>query len=449
MPAEITPEDVHAAVGVSNGMELMAAIRNSGSPLFQAHVPLPNADNVQAVGAGLTRLDVVQNEFVANLVDRIGKVVIKYKSFTNPLRMFKKGDFPLGRTIEEIWIDIATENKFDPAESVTGVFERVVPDVKAMFHEINREGFYKQTIQHAWLEKAFTSWGQFDQFVAGVMNAIYAGDEIGEFEYMKLLIANFHEKELFHEVVVGEVNETNIRPFVRKLKGISNTLPFPSRKYNAQGVMQSTEKSKQYIIVDAMTDATIDTEVLASAFNMGKVEFLGHKVVIDEFPPVVDSDGTVTPSNLVAVLVDSDWYMVYDKLYKMTNLFNPEGLYWNYWLHHHQLLSTSQFSNAIAFVKEATVPVTGVAVPNASETAVKGATKEVAVTFTPTDATNQGGVVTSSNESVATVELVTVDGKVTKIKATAVEVGQTLITFTSTSGGKTATFLLTVTAPSS
>lgn len=445
MPAEITPEDVHAAVGVSNGMELMAAIRNSGSPLFQAHVPLPNADNVQAVGAGLTRLDVVQNEFVANLVDRIGKVVIKYKSFTNPLRMFKKGDFPLGRTIEEIWIDIATENKFDPAESVTGVFQRVIPDVKAMFHEINREGFYKQTIQHAWLEKAFTSWGQFDQFVAGVMNAIYAGDEIGEFEYMKLLIANYHEKELFHEVVVGEVNETNIRPFVRKLKGISNTLPFPSRKYNAQNVMQSTEKSKQYIIVDAMTDATIDTEVLASAFNMGKVEFLGHKVVIDEFPPTVDSDGTVTPSNLVAILVDSDWYMVYDKLYKMTNLFNPEGLYWNYWLHHHQLLSTSQFSNAIAFVKEATVPVTGVTVPQASYSLVKGETLTVPLTFAPAEATNKGGTVTSSNETVGTPTLTTNDGVVTEVNVLGVEVGQTLVTFTSTSGAKTATFLVTVT----
>lgn len=445
MASEVTPQDVHEAVGVDSGVQLMQAIRNSGSPLFQAHVPMPNADNVQAVGAGIMRLDVIRNEFISNIVDRIGKVVIKYKSYKNPLRMFKKGDFPLGRTIEEIWIDIATEKKFNPQESVTKVFEQEIPDVKALFHEINREGFYKQTIQNAWLEKAFTSWSDFDKFVAGVMNALYAGDEISEFEYMKLLIANFHEKELFAETVVGEVNETNVRPFVRKLKGLSNKIEFPSRNYNAQGVMQATSKSDQYVIIDAMTDADIDTEVLASAFNMDKVTFLGHKIVIDEFPPVVSEDGTVTPSNLVAVLVDKDWYMVYDKLYRTTNLFNPEGLYWNYWLHHHQLLSTSQFSNALAFVKEATVPVTGVTTPNTTISMVKGTTQEVPVTFAPETATNKGGTVTSSNETVGIATLTTKDGVVTDVALTALEVGQTLVTFTSTSGGKTATFLLTVT----
>lgn len=435
MATTITPQDIHEATGTTDGLSLMTAIRNSGSQLFQSHVPLPNADNVAAVGAGLMLLDVNQNEFMSSLVDRIGKVVIKYKSFHNPLYMFKRGDFPLGRTVEEIWVDIAEEHIFNPDQSVTTVFEQEKPDAKAMFYEINREGFYKQTIQHAHLEKAFTSWTQFDQFVAGVMNAIYSGDEIGEFEYMKQLIANYNEKELFKQIVVGELNETNIRPFVRNMKGISNLIEFPNRDYNAQNVMQSTQKSEQYVILDAMTDATIDTEVLASAFNMDKVSFLGHKIVIDKFPD----------ENIVAILVDSDWYMVYDKLYKMTNLFNPEGLYWNYWLHHHQLLSTSQFSNAIAFVKEGSVPVESVAFSKTSINLVKGATETVNVTFNPVSATNQSGAVLNTNEMVSSVEIATTDGNVKTVKVTALEVGQSLVTFRSTSGGKDTTLLVTVT----
>lgn len=435
MATSITPKDVHAATGTTDGISLMTAIRNSGSQLFQSHVPLPNADNVAEVGAGLMKLDVNQNEFMSSLIDRIGKVVVKYKSFNNPLSMFKRGDFPLGRTIEEIWIDIAEEHLFNPDQSVTTVFQKEDPDVKALFHEINREGFYKQTVQHAWLEKAFTSWTDFDRFVAGVMNAIYSGDEIGEFEYMKLLISNYNDKEHFKQIPVGEINETNVRPFVRKLKGVSNMIEFPSREYNAQGVMQHTQKDDQYIILDAMTDATMDTEVLASAFNMDKVTFLGHKIVIDKFPD----------DNIIAILVDSEWYMVYDKLYKMTNLFNPEGLYWNYWLHHHQLLSTSQFSNAIAFVKEGSVPVESVAFDQQTVNMIEGATTDVSVSFTPENATNKSGTILNSNENVVEAKFNTTDGEVTGLSLTALSVGQSLITFRSTSGGKDTTVLVTVT----
>lgn len=435
MATQVTRQDVYNATGTENGAQLMSAIRNSSSQLFQSHVPLPNAENVQQVGQGLTKLDTIQNEFMGTLVDRIGKVVIKYKSFNNPLKMFKRGDFPLGRTIEEIWVDIAEEHLFDPDASVTNVFRQEKPDVLAKFHEINREGYYKQTVQEAWLEKAFTSWDKFSEFVAGVMNAIYAADEIGEFEYMKLLITNYYNKELFHEIPVGEINSTNAKPFVQKLKGTSNLIEFPSREYNAAGVMQSTQKSEQYVIIDALTDAIIDTEVLASAFNMDKVTFLGHKIVIDKFHD----------ENIVAALVDSEWFMVYDKLYKMTNLYNPEGLYWNYWLHHHQLLSTSQFSNAITFVKEGTVPVETVEFASATTDVVKGDETTVNLTFNPEEATNQNGGIVSTNESVATVELVTAEGKVTGAKITAVEVGQALVTFTSTSGGKQTTLLVTVT----
>lgn len=435
MATQITTQDVYNATGVEDGASLMKAIRNSSSQLFQAHVPLPNAENVQQVGAGLTRLDVVQNEFIATLVDRIGKVVIKYKSFNNPLSMFKRGDFPLGRTIEEIWVDIAEEHTFDPDASVTNVFRQEKPDVLARFHEINREGYYKQTIQEAWLEKAFTSWDKFSEFVAGVMNAIYAADEIGEFEYMKLLITNYYNKELFKEIVVGEINSTNVKPFVQTVKGTSNMIEFPSREYNAAGVMQSTQKGSQYVIIDALTDAAMDTEVLASAFNMDKVTFLGHKIVIDKFHD----------PNIVAVMVDAEWFMVYDKLYKMTSLYNPEGLYWNYWLHHHQLLSTSQFSNAIAFVREGSVPVESVEFASTTSDLIVGAEATTNITFNPDTATNQNGGVYSTNESVATVELVTQDGSVTGVKVTAVGVGQALVVFKSTSGGKETTLLVTVT----
>ncbi|HCA4682320.1 TPA: hypothetical protein MWZ69_002546 [Enterococcus faecium] len=438
MADKITEQDVLNATNVETPVQLMTAIYNSSSSLFQANVPMPNADNIQAVGAGITRLDVVKNEFISTLVDRIGKVVIQYKSWRNPLKMFKKGNMPLGRTIEEIFIDIAQEHKFNPEESVTGVFKQEVPDVKTLFHEINREGYYKQTIQEAWLEKAFTSWDNFNSFVAGVMNALYTGDEVSEFEYTKLLIANYQEKELFKEIEIGEINA---KEFIRKIKATSNKLEFMNNSYNAQGVRTSTAKADQYVIIDADTDATIDVDVLAAAFNMSKTDFVGHKIVIDEFPKKEGEES----SNIVAVIVDSEWFMIYDKLYKTTSLYNPEGLYWNYWLHHHQLYSTSQFGNAVAFVKSSTKPVTKVAFASATASVVKGLSKDINITFTPVDATNQQGEVVSSAPSSVKATVKKTSGKATAVTVGGLEVGQSLVTFTAI-GGQQATVLVTVTS---
>ena len=41
--------------------------------------------------------------------------------------------------------------------------------------------------------------------------------------------------------------------------------------------------------------------------------------------------------------------MIWDVLQKFTEQYNAQGLYWNYFFHHCQILSTSLFGNAVAF----------------------------------------------------------------------------------------------------
>ncbi|HEG1164677.1 TPA: hypothetical protein SCK11_003002, partial [Enterococcus faecium] len=50
MADKITEQDVLNATNVETPVQLMTAIYNSSSSLFQANVPMPNADNIQAVG---------------------------------------------------------------------------------------------------------------------------------------------------------------------------------------------------------------------------------------------------------------------------------------------------------------------------------------------------------------------------------------------------------------
>lgn len=169
----ITFNDVKTSLGITESYDIVNAIRNSQGDNFKSYVPLATANNVAEVGAGILINQTVQNDFITSLVDRIGLVVIRQVSLNNPLKKFKKGQIPLGRTIEEIYTDITKEKQYDAEEAEQKVFEREMPNVKTLFHERNRQGFYHQTIQDDSLKTAFVSWGNFESFVSSIINAIY------------------------------------------------------------------------------------------------------------------------------------------------------------------------------------------------------------------------------------------------------------------------------------
>ena len=86
--------------------------------------------------------------------------------------------------------------------------------------------------------------------------------------------------------------------------------------------------------------AEVDVEVLAKAFNMGKTQFEAQVIVVDDFGGM---------ENTLALLVDKEWFMIYDTLRTVESIRNPKGLFTNYFLHVWQLQAVSKFRNAIAF----------------------------------------------------------------------------------------------------
>ena len=54
--------------------------------------------------------------------------------------------------------------------------------------------------------------------------------------------------------------------------------------------------------------------------------------------------------HLQAVIVDREWFQVYDNLAKMTEKYVASGLYWNYFYNTWKTISSSPFSNAVAFI---------------------------------------------------------------------------------------------------
>lgn len=386
----------------ASAMDILNVIRANASSTYQERIPEATQDNIREIGNAMLTYESTQNEFLNALVNRIARVIITSKSYQNPLRMFKKGVLEFGETIEEIFVNIARAHQFDPAVAEKEVFKREIPDVNAVFHKMNYQNFYKTTISNEQLRQAFLSYQGISDLIARIVDSLYTGSEFDEFLVMKQLIVDAANDGKMYAVTIPEVTPDNAKTIVAKIKGVSNSMEFMSTTYNSMGVLNYTKKENQIFLIDAAFDAMIDVEVLASAFNMSKAEFMGQRVLIDNF-------GELT--GVYAAIVDKDWFMVFDNWIGFTENYNGQGLYWNYFYHCWKTFSTSPFSNAVLFTTETTA-VTDVTVTPPTTELVKGSSMQFTASVVTTGYVPKG-VTWSVTGTTDTVSSITPDGILT------------------------------------
>ena len=363
-----TRPNVQTLSGTS--VDILNAIRNNASANYRDYIPVADdsLESVRAIGAILMDYPALQNEFLNALVNRIGRVIVTSKMFSNPWNVFKRGMLEFGETIEEVFVELAKPFEYDPEVAESEVFKREMPDVRAAFHILNYQKFYKTTVQREQLRQAFLTWDGVTDLITKIVNSMYTGANYDEFLVMKYLVAvNILNGRLKAVQIADTSDADNLKSAVASIKGVSNGMEFMTTQYNMAGVHTHTDKADQYIILTSDFDATIDVEVLASAFNMDKATFMGKRVLVDSFGDI-DNDRlallfkddenyvALTPDELnalktiPAVLVDKDWFMILDNLLEFTDQYNGQGLYWNYWLHVWKTLSVSPFANSAVFV---------------------------------------------------------------------------------------------------
>lgn len=376
----------------ASSVDIFNAIRNSASANYQDYVPVanPSQESVREIGAIIMNYNALQNEFLNALINRIALTVINSKLYRNPWAAFKRGILALGESIEEIFVNIAQPFKYDPAVAESKVFQREIPDVRAAFHYLNYQKFYKQTIQNNSLRQAFLSWNAVTDLISKIVEAMYTAANYDEFQVMKYLLARNILNGRLYAKKVPATEPANMKAIVSTIKGVSNKFEYASTLYNPTGVTNFSNKEDQFIIVNAEFDAAMDVEVLAAAFNMNKAEFMGHRVMIDSFgsldtarlAELFKDDDNYTPLTedeigilelVPAVLVDRDWFMIYDNLSEFTEQYNAQGLYWNYFYHVWKTFSTSPFANAVVFAP-GDPSVTSITISPASATVSPGTT---------------------------------------------------------------------------
>ena len=366
----------------NNSVDVLNAIRNSASINYREYVPIAtaDADSIREIGATIMDYPALQNEFLNALVNRIGRVILTSKSYQNPWAMFKKGFLEFGETIEEVFTNLAKPFQFDPAVAENEIFKREIPDVRSAFHVLNYQKFYKATVSQEQLRMAFMSWDGVTSLISSIVESMYTAANYDEFITMKyLLCKRMVSGEMYWANPANDISQHTGKDIVKSIRQCSDNLTFLSPKYNLAGVYNSTEKNNQYIIIPSKWMAEFDVEVLAAAFNMNKVEFMGHVVLVDSFTDLdtarlnelFKDDPTYTEFGefeldyllaVAAVLVDKDFFMIFDNLQNFTENYNGQGLYWNYFYHVWKTFSTSPYANAILFTSTGGISWEGVTV---------------------------------------------------------------------------------------
>ena len=424
------------------GAKVFNVIRANASEVFMNTVPSATKDNIQTIKNILFNdsYQPMLNEFVSNLINRIGLTIIRNKSYNNPLALFKKGSVPLETDIQDIYENPAVAEQYEYSNTAMAKLLTITdPDTHVAYYRRNRQDLYTKTIAREGLQGAFASWEEFENYIAGITNSLYSGNYIDEFKYTKQLVDGAYDNnKVIQKVVTNPTNEATSKAFLKEVRATYDMMTFPSSDYNAyskfsgaKGTITTwTDSERICLIVRADVMANVDVEALASAFNIDKANFIGRVIKVDKFEN----------PEILGVVCDESWLQIYDNIFRFDEFYNARTMSWNEYLHAWGTYAICPFANAVMLVTGESKPVTAIA--GSDQTVVEEATKTVTFTFTPADATSQT-IFASSDETVFTVEADATDAN--KCVITGVEAGTADLTITA-DNGVSKTVEVTVTA---
>jgi len=453
MPRRIAQTTLNAST-----IDILNVIRQNASYDYQQNVPVvQTAHDIPKVGEVIYGTPSFANQFINALVNRIATVRVQSANFNNPYSVLKKGYLEFGETVEDIFVNIVKAVDYSAEKASDREFKRSLPDVRSAFHTMNWRVMYPVTIQDEDLRLAFLSIDGVTDLIAKIVDQIYTSAEYDEFLLFKYLLIKAISHGKMKPVSIG--TGANLNESAVQFRGISNVLPFMSGEYNEANVKTNTPKDRQVIFMDAMFNAQFDVNVLASAFNMDKADFMGRLFLIDNWTSFdnerfdiirANSDGIeeVTADELElladvkAVILDENWFQVYDNNNKFTEKYVASGMYWNYFYHTWKTISSSPFANAVVFAlstatitlpDELTVEITGKEISEIATVFTLGVQEDEAslkpntVNFEQTEVLTTNGIAIQKFGAV----LIPADKSATEITLVA-SIGDTLYTATST-----------------
>lgn len=326
------------------GLDIFNAVRNDEvSSEFRERIPEGTLTNLKDVAAAMEQYTPSYNEFMDALINRIGLTILNFRMWQNPLSQFKR-KLENGQSVQEIQIDLIKAAILNSKDE-NNPFAKNIPEVKVVYHNVDKPNTYTVTINEDRIRTAFLSWDGIKQLTDYAITTLYSQYYWDDYLCCREILVNACEEKkgfLVSCPYIGNKGEDAAKQFIKAVKTYAGKLKFMSKLYNAYKINTFTPPESLVLFIDPAVKQTIDVNVLSTAFQLAyaKIEFT--IIEVDELPYGVSG-----------ILCDAEFLRIYNYTERMTSLFNPKDLSTNYFLNVRNVYSSSILKNCVIFADPA------------------------------------------------------------------------------------------------
>ena len=441
---------MYPSSGLQTALNKMREMSVDSGSIYHQYVPVVT-DSTTIGEFGVPILDSqnlnVLNDFVS-LLKKVVFTAVYNKTFNNPLQDLEGERMPLGQFIEDVYVNPAKARGFN-VNDFAGLLQKYEAEVATQYLSVNSDLQYCVTLTREKIRNAFTSWDALEGLISGYINSLYNGAYATRYAQTKgLVTAAFTGNNVMYEKITNPTDTASAKLMIQKMRSTYSKMQVPSTKFNAWNKVKGGQLALKtwsdpediVVLISADIEALVDVDVLASAFNMSRTDFLGRVIVVDDFNQY-NEDGTlaVDGSAIKAMIADKAWFKIKTQDFAMDEFYNANNRTWQYYLNDVRMCNFSLFANAVVFAtNDPTVDATGIEAGESTVTLKAGEKLEVPFELTPANATSTVTVSSSAD----TYADATISGKKVVIQGKA----EGSATITITANGHTDTIAVTVQA---
>lgn len=332
----------------ADNINILNAIRNDASLDYRKRIPSATKGNIADVADAIFSFRPHKNEFVESLINRIGLVYARNSIWFNPLQEFKRGALEFGDTIEEIQTGIVKANHYNHQRDYLerDIFGRADIDIATAFHTVDREDFYKVTVDDNTLRRAFLDPSGLDQLTQQIMSAPTTSDNWDEYLMMTSLFRVMDNKYPIFNINVPDVakmdsTEPQARSLLRKIRATAGNMQFLSTRFNGAKMPAAAKPEELILFATPEVKSGLDVNALAVLFNVSYADVPSRIIEIRQ--------EDIAMNSVQAFLTTRDFFVIADTSLETTSEFNPVSRQTNFFLHHWEIISASTFAPIVKF----------------------------------------------------------------------------------------------------
>lgn len=259
-------------------------------------------------------------------LDKIGKMVMLDGSFIDKLPELDGDELPLGKTIEEYFIDLTLpESWTDIATEGAKDNEPALPSVEdcSYSYTLGREKI-KTTVPYDNVERAANNASDSANMIAKILQRLNDSYQMFKFAAKKQLLGNAGDKAVTAGLVTTiakPVDTATGEAFIKQIKEDVEAASFAHEGGLNKCLIGSAPQLMLYVKKGVMPSVEVDT--LAGAFNEGRLAIPAQVKVVDDF-------GTMTNDKVFAILVDPRGVKLHRGYHAIRQKENGDGDFINY-----------------------------------------------------------------------------------------------------------------------